>query len=141
MTKDSDAARGPWELFVRHGFRWKLLHDPKLESSRNRAECGLDILEELDEDEFAADVPRYPKSVALVAWGACLASSHDPISCTLVLDFGSLHQKPLVLNIVMHRDASVLPLCFLMHQNSWLTSWRFSHMAYFLMLAFLTLAA
>ena len=25
-----------------------------------------------------------------------------------------------------HGDASVLVLCFLMHQNSWLTSWRFS---------------
>ena len=36
-TKDSDIARAPWELFVRRGFRWKLIHDPKFESSRNRA--------------------------------------------------------------------------------------------------------
>ena len=37
VTKDSDAARAPWELFVRRGFRWKLMDDPKFESSRNRA--------------------------------------------------------------------------------------------------------
>ena len=41
-------------------------HDPKVESSRNRAKRGLDILAELDEDEFAADVPRDPKSATLV---------------------------------------------------------------------------
>ena len=27
VTKDSDTARAPWELFVRRGFRWKLIHD------------------------------------------------------------------------------------------------------------------
>ena len=54
LTKDSDTARAPWELFVRRGFRWKLMHDPKFESSRNRAKRGLDILEEPDRDEFAA---------------------------------------------------------------------------------------
>ena len=63
-TKDSDATRVPWELFVRRGFRLKLIHDPKFESSRNRAKRGLDIREEPDENE-------------------------------------SLHQKPLILNIVM----------------------------------------
>ena len=66
VTKDSDAARAPWELFVRRGFRWKLTHDPKFESSRNRAKRGLDILEEPDDNEFADDVPRYPKSVTLI---------------------------------------------------------------------------
>ena len=66
VTKDSDTARAPWELFVRRGFRWKLIHDPKFESSRNRAKRGLDILEEPDEDEFAADVPRDPKNVTLI---------------------------------------------------------------------------
>ena len=35
VTEDSDVARAPWELFVRRGFRWKLIHDPKFESSRN----------------------------------------------------------------------------------------------------------
>ena len=35
VTKDSDVARAPWELFVRRGFRWKLVHDPKFVSSRN----------------------------------------------------------------------------------------------------------
>ena len=64
--KDSHAARAPWELFVRRGFRWKLIHDPKFESSRNRAKRGLDILEEPDENEFADDVPRDPKSVTLI---------------------------------------------------------------------------
>ena len=41
VTKESDAARAPWELFVRRGFRWKLIHDPKCESSRNRAKRGI----------------------------------------------------------------------------------------------------
>ena len=36
----------------------KLIHDPKFESSRDGAKRGLDILEEPDEDEFAADDPR-----------------------------------------------------------------------------------
>ena len=43
VTKDSDTARAPWELFVRLGFRWKLIHDPNFESSRNRAKRGLDF--------------------------------------------------------------------------------------------------
>ena len=38
VTKDSDTARAPWELFVQRGLRWKLIHDPKFESSRNRAQ-------------------------------------------------------------------------------------------------------
>ena len=66
VKNDSDTTRAPWELFVRRGFRWKLRHDPKFESSRNRAKRGLDILAEPDEDEFAADVPRDPKSVTLI---------------------------------------------------------------------------
>ena len=66
VTKDSDAARALWELLVRRGFRWKLIHDPKFESSRNRAKRGLDIFEEPDENEFADDVPRDPKSVTLI---------------------------------------------------------------------------
>ena len=67
VTKDCDAARDPCELFVRRDFRWKLIHDPKFESSRNRAKRGLDILEESDENVFADDVPRDPKSVTLIA--------------------------------------------------------------------------
>ena len=65
MTKVSDAARAPWELFVRRGFRWKLIHDPKFESSRKRAKRGVDTLDEPDENEFADDDPRDPKSVTL----------------------------------------------------------------------------
>ena len=65
VTKDSDAARAPWELFVRRGFRWKLIHDPKFESSRNRAKCGIDTVDEPDDNEFVHDVPRDPKSVTL----------------------------------------------------------------------------
>ena len=30
VTKDSDKARAPWELFVCRVFRWKLIHDPKI---------------------------------------------------------------------------------------------------------------
>ena len=66
ITKDSDTARAPWELFVRRGFRWKSIHDPNIESSRNRAKRGLDILEEPDDNESAADVPRDPKNVTLI---------------------------------------------------------------------------
>ena len=66
VTKDSDVARAPGELFVRRGFRWKLMHDPKFESSRNRAKRGIDTLDEPDDNEFADDVPRYPKSVTLI---------------------------------------------------------------------------
>ena len=65
-AEDSDAARVPWELFVRRGVCWKLIHDPKFESSRNRAKRGLDILEEPDENEVADEVPRDPKSVTLI---------------------------------------------------------------------------
>ena len=32
VTKDSDTARAPWELFVRRGIRWKFTHDPTFES-------------------------------------------------------------------------------------------------------------
>ena len=62
VTKDSDAARAPWELFARRGFRWKLVHGPKFQSSRNRAKRGFDTLDEPDVNEFADDVPRDPKS-------------------------------------------------------------------------------
>ena len=66
VTKDSDAARAPWELFVRRVFRWKLIHRPKFESSRNRAKRGTDTLDELEDNQFADDVPRDPKSVTLI---------------------------------------------------------------------------
>ena len=66
VVTNSDTARAPWELFVRRGFWWKLVHDPKDESSRNHAKRGVDILEESDENEFAADVPRDPNNVTLI---------------------------------------------------------------------------
>ena len=68
VTKDPGTARAPWELFVRRGCRWKLIHDPKFESSRNRAKRGLDILAEADEDEFAADVPSEEWHLDYVKW-------------------------------------------------------------------------
>ena len=67
VTKDSDTARVSLGLSFRRGFRWQLIHDLHIfESSRNRANRGLDILEQLGEDEFAADVPRDLKSVTLI---------------------------------------------------------------------------
>ena len=66
VTKDSDAARAPSELFVRRGFRSKLIHDPKFESSRNSAKRGIDTLDEPEDNRFADDVPRDPKSVTLI---------------------------------------------------------------------------
>ena len=51
VTKDSDVACEPWEL------RWKLIHDPKFESSRNRAKRGIDTLDEPEDNQFADDVP------------------------------------------------------------------------------------
>ena len=71
VTKDSDVARAPWEMFVRRGFRWKLIHDPKFESSRNRAKRGIDTLDEPEDNHFADDVPRDPKSATLITWNAC----------------------------------------------------------------------
>ena len=46
VTKDSEAARAPWELFVKRGYRWKLIHDPSFESARNRSKRGLDVLDD-----------------------------------------------------------------------------------------------
>ena len=66
VTKDSDAARAPWELFVRRGFCWKLIHDPKFESSQNRAKRGIATLDEPQDNQFTDDVPRDPKSVTLI---------------------------------------------------------------------------
>ena len=65
-TKDSDTSRGLGDLFVRHCFRWKVIHDTKFESSRNRAKRGLEFLAEPDDDEFAVDIPRDPQSVTLI---------------------------------------------------------------------------
>ena len=56
----SDMGRTLWELFVRRGVRWKVIHDPKFASSRNRVECALDMLADPGNDEFATDVPRDP---------------------------------------------------------------------------------
>ena len=66
VTKDSDVARAPWELFVRRGFRWKLIHDPKFVSSRNRAKRRIDTLDEPEDNQFTDDVPRDAKSVTLI---------------------------------------------------------------------------
>ena len=66
VTKDSDAARAPRELFVRRGFHWRLIHDPKFESSRNREKRGIDTLDEPDDNEFADDVQRDPNGVTLI---------------------------------------------------------------------------
>ena len=101
VTKDSDAARAPWELFVRRGFLWRSLHDPKFESSRNRARRGHDILEEPDENEFGDDGCSTRSEECHVK---CMFRQffRNFGSCTLVLDSGSLHQKPLILNIEVH---------------------------------------
>ena len=66
VTEDSDAARAPWELFVRRGFRRKLIQNPKFQSSRNRAKRGIDTLDEPEDNQFADDVARDPKSVTLI---------------------------------------------------------------------------
>ena len=65
VTKDSDAAHlGNCSFVV--VFRWKLIHNPKFESSRTRAKRGIDTLDELDNNQFADDVPRDPRSVTLI---------------------------------------------------------------------------
>ena len=58
----------------RRGFRWKLVHDPKFESSRNRARRWIDTLDDPDDNECADDVRRDPKSVTLITWSACRAN-------------------------------------------------------------------
>ena len=55
-TKDSEAARALWEPFCSSWF----------ESARNRAKRGIDTLDEPDDNEFADDAPREPKSVTLI---------------------------------------------------------------------------
>ena len=60
VTKDTNAARALWELFVRRGFRWKL----NTISSLILREAVHNV--ELDENEFADNVPRDPKSVTLM---------------------------------------------------------------------------
>ena len=50
MTKDSDAASGAWDLFVRLGFATVQNMDL------------IDILAEPDDDEFATDGPQDPKT-------------------------------------------------------------------------------
>ena len=101
VTKDSDAARAPWELFVRRGFRWKLIHDPKFESSRNRANVKSTLWTNLRTTSLQTmfhEIRRVSR---------CLREMHVEThfrnfpSCPLLLDFGSLHQTPLILNIVM----------------------------------------
>ena len=113
VTKDSDAARAPWELFVRRGFRWKLVHDPKFESLRNRANRGLDILEEPDENEFADDVPRDPKE-SHVDYVQCMFSQMSQPhfllhTCSGLRFLASEATDP------EHRDASVLIPCIRSH--------------------------
>ena len=66
VTIDSNTARVPWELFVRRGFHWKLIHELKFETSRNRSKRGIDTLDEPEDNQFAGDVPRDPKSVTLI---------------------------------------------------------------------------
>ena len=58
MTKDSDAARGPWSLLVQRGHHWTLVHDPSFESARKRAQRGVDVLADssmLDEEQAQKD--------------------------------------------------------------------------------------
>ena len=105
VTKDYDAARALWELFVRRGFRWKLIHDPKFESSRNRPKRGLDTLDEPDENEFADDSPRDP-TIQLFRMHTCSELSFPASEAT----------DP------EHRDASVLLPCV---RNHWMLSYQF----------------
>ena len=117
VTKDSDATRAPWELFVRRGFCRKLIHDTQFESSRNRAKREIDTLDEPHDNEFADDVPRDLKSATLISWNACRANFSQlsllaHLFWTLVPCIRShwfctrdasllVHQKPLIPNIVM----------------------------------------
>ena len=87
-----------------------LIHDPKFESSRNRAKRGLDMLEESDVDEFAADVPRDPKNVTLISRTGMSRQCSQTLFGTRVLDFHSSHRKPLILNFVINAD-NVAKLC------------------------------
>ena len=59
VTKDSDAARAPWDLFAKGNFRW--VHDPMFESARNCAKRGPLVLEGSIGNE--EDIPRDPKHV------------------------------------------------------------------------------
>ena len=105
VTKDSDAARAPWDLFVRRGFRWKLIHDPMFESSRNRAKRGIDTLDEPEDSQFADDVPRDPKSVTLTNFSQLFFLP----ACSGLRFPASEATDP------VHRDASLLVPCIRSH--------------------------
>ena len=78
-------------------FSLEIEHGPKKESSRNRAKRGIDTMDELEDNQFADDVPRDPKSVTLINEMCVEPNFRNFSSGSLVLDFGSLHQKPLIL--------------------------------------------
>ena len=141
VTKDSDAASALWELFVRRGFRWK---NGYTLPSLNPRETVQNVDSTLWTNLMTTSLQTIFHQVRRVS--RCLREMRaEPIfrnfpSCPLVLDLGFLHQKPLILYIEMrlcwfpaseatdpeHCDDFLSVPCFLMTQNSLLTSWRFS---------------
>ena len=65
VTKDSDVARAPWELFVRRGFDGSRCTIPSSNPHATVQNVDLTFLAEPDNDEFAKHVPRDSKSVTL----------------------------------------------------------------------------
>ena len=47
MTKGSEEAQKPFELFKRRGWKWRLVYDPSFTSARKRAQKGHDVLDYL----------------------------------------------------------------------------------------------
>ena len=79
------------------------VYDAKFEFSRNRAQRGIDTLDEPDDNEFADDVPRDPKSVTLTSWNACRTNFSNPpfLHTCSGLRFPASEATPLIPNIVM----------------------------------------
>ena len=65
-TKGNEKEAEPWNLLHKHGWSWKLIHDPAFMAAGKRAKKGyhvLGYLPEKDEEEQHADAPKYHRSV------------------------------------------------------------------------------
>ena len=74
---------------------------PSLNPIETMQNCGIDTLDELEDNQFSVDVPRDLKSVTLISLNACCTQFFATfLHARLFWTLGSLHQKPLILCIV-----------------------------------------
>ena len=51
LTKDADKARASFELLESRGYTWRLVYDPRFTASRKRTAKGVDVLDNMPEEE------------------------------------------------------------------------------------------